>query len=215
MARPLRSQPAGEIFHVVARGVRREALFRDRLDHVRHLEILGESVARFGWRCLGWAQLTNHFHLLVRLVRDDSLSPGMHRANWMYARRFNERYGFSGHVFERRFHAEHVQREEHLFEALRYIALNPARAGLCRDPAEWEWSSFRATARIARAPAFLAAGDIYDVFGGGPARAAERYAAFVRAGIDDPAAADDVPDGRVLVPGTERAPHASGGSHGS
>jgi REP element-mobilizing transposase RayT len=177
-------QPAGETFHVVARGVRREPIFGDRLDHVRHLEIVADTVACWGWTCLAWTQLPNHFHLLIRLAEHGSLSPGMHRANWIYARRFNERYGLSGHVFERRFHAEHVQREEHLLETLRYIPLNAPRAGMCGDPGDWEWSSFRATARLVRPPAFLAVGVVHELFGGGPARAAERYAAFVRAGMD-------------------------------
>jgi hypothetical protein len=64
------------------------------------------------------------------------------------------------------------------------VALNAVRAGLCADPAEWEWSSFRATARLARPQRFLALADVLELFGGNPARAAERYEAFVRAGVD-------------------------------
>jgi REP element-mobilizing transposase RayT len=184
VGRERRTQPAGETFHVIARGVRREPIFRDRLDHVRHLEIVAEAVERYCWKCLAWTQLPNHFHLLIRLVEDGTLSPGMHRVNWSYARRFNERYGLTGHVFERRFHAEHVEGHEHLLEALRYIPLNAPRAGLWRDPADWEWSSFRATAGLARPPSFLAVREVNELFGGSPARAAERYASFVRAGLD-------------------------------
>jgi REP element-mobilizing transposase RayT len=173
------------VFHVVARGVRREPLFRDRLDHVRHREIIETAVKRFEWICLAWAQLTNHFHILLRLSRADSLSTGMHWANWTYARRFNERYGLTGHVFERRFHAEFVQRDEHLLESLRYIALNPYHARLCRDPAEWEWSSYQASAGMVRPSALLAIEEVHALFGGTGASAAERYSAFIRAAIED------------------------------
>jgi REP element-mobilizing transposase RayT len=177
-------QPAFSTFHVTARGVRREPIFLDRLDHRRHVELLGMAVQRFGWDCFAWCHVTNHFHLVVRL-REETLSAGMHWLNWMYARRFNERYGLTGHVFERRFHGELVAREEHLLETLRYVALNPVRAGLCADPAEYEWSSFRATARLCRPEAFLARREVHELFGRSPARAAERYAAFVRAGLGD------------------------------
>ena len=162
--------------------MRRDALFCDRLDHTRHVEQLGKACRRFVWNCLAWSHLTNHFHLVIRL-RHENLSTGMHWLNWMYARRFNERYGYTGHVFERRFHAEPIEREEHLLETLRYVPLNAVRAGLCNDPADWEWSSFRATARLVRPPAFLAVGEVHELFGRTPARAAERYAAFVRAGL--------------------------------
>lgn len=183
MGRPPRLQPAFATFHVTARGVRREALFRDRLDHALHQLLLASACQRFDWVCLAWCQLTNHFHLLLRL-RHENLSAGMHWLNWTYARRFNERHALTGHVFERRFHAEHVVREAHLLETLRYVPLNAPRAGLCADPGDWEWSSFQATARLVRPPAFLAVKEVHELFGGTPARAAERYAAFVRAGLD-------------------------------
>lgn len=183
MGRPPRIQPAASTFHVTARGVRREALFRDRLDHTRHLEQVAAACRRFAWTCLAWCHVTNHFHLLIR-IEDETLSSGMHWLNWMYARRFNERYGYTGHVFERRFGATLVEQEEHLLEAIRYVPLNAVRAGLCADPVDWEWSSFRATARLARPPAFLAVGRVHELFGRTPARAAERYAAFVRARLD-------------------------------
>jgi REP element-mobilizing transposase RayT len=111
VGRPPRIQPAFATFHVTARGVRQQAIFLDRLDYVRHLEQLGTACERFGWVCLAWAHLTNHFHLVFRLRLDATLSTGMHWLNWSYARRFNERYGHSGHVFDRRFHAEAIERE--------------------------------------------------------------------------------------------------------
>lgn len=68
MGRPPRIQPAFATFHVTARGVRRQPIFLDRLDHVRHLEQIGTACERFGWVCLAWAHLMNHFHLVLRLV---------------------------------------------------------------------------------------------------------------------------------------------------
>ena len=72
-----------------------------------------------------------------------------------------------------------VETEVHLLEAIRYVVLNPVRAGICTDPAEWSWSSFRATAGIERCPRFLAAARVRRYFGRGPS-SGELYAAFVR-----------------------------------
>jgi len=85
--------------------------------------------------------MTNHFHLLFDTPRAD-LSNGMHRLNSVYATYFNERHGFDGHLFDRRFGSRLVETEEHLIDASRYIAFNPVRAGLCGHPREWRWSSF-------------------------------------------------------------------------
>lgn len=122
--------------------------------------------------------MRNHFHLLLTLSAPN-LSIGMHRVNGVYARRFNERHGHTGHVFEARFSSAPLKSEEHLFEALRYIVLNPVRIGACHDPADWPWSSFRATAGLEQCPRFLAAARVRRLFGRGSA-GAELYAAFVR-----------------------------------
>ncbi len=98
-----------------------------------------------GWRCLAYCVMPNHYHLLIQTPAP-TLSAGMHRLNGMYASRFNATYEHTGHVFQGRFHAELVRSDEHLLEALRYIALNPVRALLARSPEHWRWSSYRATA---------------------------------------------------------------------
>ena len=103
----------------------------------------------------------------------------MHRLNGLYARRFNERHGHTGHVFEARFSSRVIESEEHLLEAIRYVVLNPVRVGECNDPGDWPWSSFRATAGLEPCPRFLAAGRVRRLFGRGRG-SAELYAAFVR-----------------------------------
>ena len=143
------------------------------------MAFLAQASYRRHWSCLAYCLMTNHFHLVVAL-RDETLSRGMHRLNGLYARRFNERYGHFGHVFEARFASEVVESEEQLLEALRYVVLNPVRAGLCSDPTDWPWSSFRATAGIERCPRFLAAARVRALFAPG-ARGADLYAEFVRA----------------------------------
>ena len=85
--------------------------------------------------------MPNHFHLLIETPQP-TLTAGMHRLNSGYAHYFNERHNLTGHVFETRFDSRLVETEEHMDEALSYIALNPVKAGLCEHPWEWRWSSF-------------------------------------------------------------------------
>lgn len=179
MGRPPRAEPVRGIVHVTTRGVRREPIFADDADRRMFMAFLAQSVRRCRWSCLAYCLMSNHFHLLVGLSAPN-LARGMHRLNGLYARRFNERHEHTGHLFEARYSSSVIESETYLLEALRYIVLNPVRVGLCADPADWEWSSFRATAGIEHCPRFLAAGRVRRLFGRGPA-SGETYAAFVRA----------------------------------
>jgi len=94
--------------------------------------------------------MTNHFHLLIE-TPGLTLSAGMQRLNSEYASYFNERFSLVGHLFQQRFESRLIEGDRHFAEVLRYIALNPVRAGLCEHPSEWRWSSF-----------FGRGGDSYD-----------------------------------------------------
>ena len=71
----------------------------------------------------------------------------MQRLNGVYARRFNARHSFAGHLFERRYDARFIDGDEQFQNTVRYVALNPVRAGLCESPADWPWSNFYGAAR--------------------------------------------------------------------
>ena len=142
------------------------------------MAFLAQTVHRCRWSCLAYCLMANHFHLLFGLS-ESNLSKGMHRLNGLYARRFNERHGHTGHLFEARFASRVIESDEHLFEAIRYVVLNPVRAGICPDAGDWSWSSFRATAGLERCLRFLAASRVRRLFARGPL-GAEIYAAFVR-----------------------------------
>lgn len=90
--------------------------------------------------------MTNHFHLVVQ-TPTESLSAGMHQLNGGYAKKFNERHQLDGHLFDARFRSTPVESDDHLEDVLRYVALNPVRAGLCDHPSDWPWSSFRGVGR--------------------------------------------------------------------
>jgi REP element-mobilizing transposase RayT len=154
MARPLRPQIAGGTYHATIRGVRRLPVFHDDDDRERLQALLEETRLRYAWIVLGYTLMGNHWHLVISTPRAN-ISAGMHWLNYTYARGFNDRHGYSGHVFDRRFYSRVIGSDTQLVTVMRYLALNPVLAGLCRRPEQYAWSSFPALMGVAAAPAFL------------------------------------------------------------
>ena len=181
MARPLRLEHSGAIWHVTARGNERGDVFRDDVDREEFLSVLGRTVSLYGWRLHAYVLMGNHYHLLVE-TPEPTLSRGMRDLNGVTTQRFNRRHGRTGHLFEGRFRAILVEREAHLLEVARYVVLNPVRVGLARSAASWPWSSYKATAGLVEGPEWLETAWTIEQFGRRPAEARRRYAAFVADG---------------------------------
>lgn len=179
MARPLRLEFPGAIYHVTARGNAQAAIFLDDHDRDRFLTILARVVSRYEWLCHAYCLMGNHYHLLIETPRP-SLAAGMQHLNGVYAQGFNQRHGRVGHVFGGRFKAVLIERDEHLVNLAAYIVCNPARAGLCSDPAAWTYSSLRATLGLVAAPAFLTVDWLLSQFSGDRRRAQVAYRSYVR-----------------------------------
>ena len=141
MARPLRIEFSGALYHITSRGDRREDIYRDSVDRQQWLEILGQVCDRFNWVVHGYCQMSNHYHLLSETV-DGNLSRGMRQLNGIYTQTFNRRYHESGHLFQGRYKSILVQKESHLLELNRYVVLNPVRAKMVTKPEDWAWSSY-------------------------------------------------------------------------
>jgi hypothetical protein len=124
--------------------------------------------------------MSNHFHVLVEMPpsRDD-LSLGMHRLNGRYAQWFNDLHELDGHLFQGRFTSVPIEGEGHLLESVRYISLNPVRAGICAAPEEWPWSSYPAMIGRAAPWPFLCRPRVLELFGADPRRAREHFVSFV------------------------------------
>ena len=167
-------------YHVTTRGNRGEPVFADDFDRHRFLLFLAKVVHNFNWACHAYCLLTTHYHLIIT-TNDANIGSGMHVLNGRYAQSFNRRHGVSGHVFEDRYYSVVVERNPHLFELIRYVALNPVRAGLCRAAEEWHWSSYASTIGLRTSPSFLSTDFVLDCFAADRARAVKRLAAFVRA----------------------------------
>ena len=184
MARPLRLEFAGALYHVTARGNERHSIFPGNIDDDRgaFLDVLASTCERFNWICHAYCLMTNHYHLLVE-TPDANLSKGMHQLNGVYTQYVNRRHGRVGHLFQGRFKGILVERDSYLLELARYVVLNPVRAGIAQTPAEWPWSSYRATAGEESAPAFLATDWLLRAFAETREDAVAAYRRFVADGI--------------------------------
>jgi REP element-mobilizing transposase RayT len=143
MSRPLRLEGPGALYHVTARGDRREPIVEDDAHQRAWVQVLGETCERFNWRVHAGCLMTNHDHVLVE-TPEGNLSAGMRHLNGVWSQLFNRRHGRVGHVFQGRFKAVMVEREGYLLELARYGVLNPVRAGMVNDAAGYRWSSHRA-----------------------------------------------------------------------
>ena len=123
MARPLRIELAGGVYHVTSRGDRREDVYRSDEDRVEWLAVLGQVCARFNWRCHAWCQMSNHFHLVLE-TPDANLSQGMRQLNGVYTQRFNRHHGLVGHVLQGRYKSIIVERDVLLLKLARNSVLN-------------------------------------------------------------------------------------------
>ena len=182
MARPLRIEYPGAVYHVTSRGNAGQTIFHDDEDRERFLAALGFVVSRHGWLCHAYCLMNNHYHLLLE-TPTATLSAGMRQLNGVYTQRFNRHHGRKGHVLQGRFKSILVDREAYLLELVRYVALNPVRADAVEHPGDWKWSSHRAIVGEAPPPTFLTTDWILAHFGARRRLAQEHYRTFVAEGV--------------------------------
>jgi REP element-mobilizing transposase RayT len=131
MPRPLRIEYPGAIYHVMNRGDRREAIYRDEKERATFLRTLGEACGKTGWQVHAWCLIGNHFHLVLETPQAN-LVAGMRWLLGTFTVRFNRRHGPSGHLFGGRYKAQHIDERSgaYLVTACDYVHLNPVRASL-------------------------------------------------------------------------------------
>lgn len=181
MARPLRIEYPGAVYHITSRGNARQAIFFDDADRRGFLEILARAVDRYNWLCHAYCLMDNHYHLLIETV-DPTLSAGMRHLNGVYTQATNRRHARPGHLLQGRYKAILVEKDAHLLELARYIVLNPVRARMARSSKDWPWSSYRATAGLEPPASFLTTEWVLAQFGGTRSKAQRSYRRFVSAG---------------------------------
>ncbi len=193
MARPLRIEFPGGLYHVTSRGDHREDIYLSDADRQQWLDLFAQVCKRYNWACHAYCLMDNHYHIVIETV-DGNLSAGMRQLNGVYTQTHNRTHGRVGHVFQGRFKAIIVQREAYLLELARYVVLNPVRAGMCALPEQWPWSSYHATIGKAPTQPWLQTRWLLAQFGSHPASAIAAYIDHVRAGVGLPSVWDSLQD---------------------
>lgn len=154
MSRPLRIEFPGAVYHVTARGDRREPIFEDDHDRASLLTVLEQALDRFDARCLAYCLMGNHYHFVLH-TRQANLSLLMRQVNGAYTQTYNRRHAKVGHLFQGRFKAILVDRDAYLLSLCRDVERNPVAAGLVAHAPDWPWSSCRAHLGLAEPVAWL------------------------------------------------------------
>lgn len=185
MARPLRLEFAGALYHITSRGNRREVIYLTDDDRNAYLSTLAKVCDQFNWVVHAYCLMDNHYHLLVE-TPDGNLSKGMRQLNGVYTQYFNRTHRRVGHLYQGRYKAIIIQKEAYLLEVARYIVLNPVRANMVHTANDWLWSSYLATAGFISPPDWLNAEWIIAHFSKRKMTAIDRYRQFVADGKNQP-----------------------------
>lgn len=124
MTRPLRLEFPGAVYHLTARGDRREDIFLDDADRLTFLDLLAKEVRQQYWRLYAYCLMSNHYHLLIETPKG-KLVGGMRRLNGVYTQAFNRRHGRVGHVLQGRYKSILVDKDAYLLELARYHRAQP------------------------------------------------------------------------------------------
>lgn len=154
MSRRAREQSASGVYHVMLRGINRQVIFEDEEDYEKFLQVLQDCKSVSGFKIYAYCLMSNHVHLLLRTgPGGEGLEQIFKRVGVRFVAWYNRKYGRSGHLFQDRFKSEVVNDDSYLFTVLRYIHQNPVKAGLCKKPEKYLWSSY---------PVYLGGGPLCD-----------------------------------------------------
>ncbi|MFO7738871.1 MAG: transposase [Desulfatiglandaceae bacterium] len=185
MPRKSRIDAPGALHHVMVRGIDRKEIFSDQKDYKGFMDRLGDLLIETRTLCYAWALIPNHFHLLLR-TGNTPISILMKRLLTGYAVNFNRRHNRYGHLFQNRFRSILCQEDSYLLELVRYIHLNPIRAGLVSEYKNLSWYAYCGHAAIMgrRKVDWQDTDYVLGFFGNKEAGARIEYSRFVRVGIE-------------------------------
>jgi putative transposase len=151
MARKPRIHFPGAIYHIILRGNAKQEIFFDEGDRHRFLVLLKDGIERYKFCLHGYCLMTNHLHLVIQ-VSEITLSRIMQNLSLRYTKWINWRHDRIGHLFHGRYKAIIVDADNYLSQLVAYLHLNPVRASMSENPADYPWSSHRAYLGLEQSP---------------------------------------------------------------
>jgi putative transposase len=182
MARLPRLFLPGQPIHAIQRGYGGESIFGAEEDGRYYLECLGKAAGEQGLAIHAYVLMSNHVHLLVTPKSQDSLSRTLQSVGRRYVQYFNYAYDRSGTLFDARYKSTLIQSSRYLLTCMRYIELNPVRAGMVKRPDDYPWSSYRTNAE-GDENALLTPHALYRKLGATPEARQDAYRQLFRAQI--------------------------------
>lgn len=178
MARSLRIEYPGAFYHVIQRGIERKAIFSSDIDREKFFSYLNASFLAYKSVIHTYVLMSNHYHLILETPRAN-LSKAMHYINTAYAAYYNTKHKRAGHLYQGRFKAILVDKDEYLHYLSCYIHLNPVRVGIVKFPEEYRYSSYNYFISSNKPPQWFNASLILSIFDNKPAKARRLYRQFV------------------------------------
>lgn len=182
MPRASRLHLPGGFFHIICRALNREFLFDGDVERKRYVGLLEAASRRAGVKVVAWCVMSNHVHLVLE-AGEEPLYRMMKRVNVGYANWKNRRDGRLGPVFGNRYKAILIDEDEHLLELIRYVHLNPVRAGVVAHPDDSDWSSHRFLGGLKEAPKWFDPSFVWSHFAESRDEAIRAYRSFVEDGV--------------------------------
>jgi len=201
MARKTRAEVEGGLYHVITRGNNRRRVFDSSADYEKFLSLLAVQKLRLPFFLYAYCLMSNHVHLLIER-QADPIGRIMHRVLTGYSQYYNRRHIRVGHLLQGRHKAILCQSDQYLSELVRYIHLNPVRAGMVEKPEQYKYSGHRAYLGLER-PGVVDVDPVLRHFGVKKTVARERYAQFVAAGMKLGHQAELYPTDERRILGTE------------
>ena len=143
MPRTARFLPDNVCYHIIARGNQRQKIFINVSDYNYYVRLLKKYKTKFNIAIYGFCLMPNHVHFIVQPGESNCLSHFMKGLNQTYAQYFNERYQKCGHLWQERFKSIIIDKENYLFDCIKYVEFNPVRAELAKSPSAYHWSSYQ------------------------------------------------------------------------
>ena len=179
MARPPRIEFPGAFYHIIVRGNQRQDIFGDDRDRIEYLKRLGRYKREREFFLYAYVLMRNHVHLLIETV-NTPVSKIMQLINFTYTQYFNKRYCKVGHLFQGRYKSIVCDRDQYLLSLVRYIHLNPVRAGLVKEPEGYRWSGHQEY--LGDREPLVDTGRVLGMFSEKVSQARRRYRNFVKEG---------------------------------
>lgn len=181
MARPLRIEFKNAVYYITSKGNAENSIAIDDDDRVLFIDTLKFVIDRYKWKCHAYSLLDSLYALVVETPKPN-LSRGMRQLNGIYTQKYNRKHGISGHVFQGRFKAIIVDKENYLLDICRHVVLLPYKSGISKSLNNYKWSSYRSTAGLIEAPDFLSPDWIYSQFAKRTENAQKKYKDYINEG---------------------------------